>query len=88
MKQSRFTAEQITKILEEARPYGASVEVARKYGITKTTLYSWKKKYGEMPATDVRRMRELEQENSKLKRIVADQALDLVAYKEIASKKW
>lgn len=88
MKQSRFTAEQITKILEEAKPYGASVEVARKYGVTKSTLYAWKKKYGEMPATDVRRMRDLEHENSKLKRIVADQALDLVAYKEIASKKW
>lgn len=88
MKQSRFTAEQITKILEEAKPYGAAVEVARKYNITKTTLYAWRKKYGEMPATDVRRMRELEHENAKLKRIVADQALDLVAYKEIASKKW
>ncbi len=88
MKQSRFSAEQMTKILEEAKPYGAAVEVARKHGITKATLYAWRKKFGDMPATDVRRMRELEQENSKLKRVVADLTLDNLGLKEIASKKW
>lgn len=88
MKPSRFTAEQITKILEEAKPRGATEEVARKHGVTPATIYGWRKKFGEMPATDVKRMRELEQENSKLKRLVADQALDILAYKEIASKKW
>lgn len=88
MKQSRFSAEQITQILKEAEPRGSSKTVARKYGVTDKTIYQWRQKYGNLGSSEVRRIRELEHENAKLKRLVADQALDLIGYKEIASKKW
>ena len=88
MKQSRYSAEQITQILKEAEPRGAAATVARKYGITTKSIYLWRMKFGGMQSSEVKRVRELEAENSKLKRIIADQALDLIGYKEIASKKW
>lgn len=88
MKKSQFTAEEITKILEEAAPRGASKLVARKHGITERTIYQWRQKFGGMKSAEVKRMRELEQENSKLKRVVANMALDIEGYKEVISKKW
>lgn len=88
MKPSRFTAEQITKILAESEPRGAAKEVARKHGITERTIYQWRMRFGGMQSTDVKRCRELEQENSKLKRIVANLTLDIDCLKEINAKKW
>jgi putative transposase len=88
MKQSRFSAEQITQILKEAAPRGSAKSVARKYGITDKTIYIWRTKFKNMPSSDVKRVRELEHENSKLKRIVANQALDIDCLKEINAKKW
>lgn len=62
--------------------------MARKYGVTDRTIYQWRQKFRGMQSSDVKRIRELEHENSKLKRVVANMALDLEGYKEIASKKW
>ena len=88
MKKSQFTAEEITKILAEAAPRGASKGVARQYGITERTIYQWRQKFGGLKSSEVKRMRELVQENAKLKRVVANQALDIEGYKEVLSKKW
>lgn len=88
MKKSRFTEEQIIKLLDEAKT-GANVdELCRKFGVTKATYYSWKAKFGGMTVSEAQRLRNLESENSKLKRLVADQALDIVALKDVLSKKW
>lgn len=88
MKRSRFTDEQIIKILEEGKSGLAIEEVCRKHGIAKPTYYSWKAKFGGMVVSDVQKLRTLEAENSRLKRLVADQALDIVALKDVLSKKW
>jgi putative transposase len=88
MRKSRFTEEQITAILAEGQAAGSANEVCRKHGLSTKTYYYWRKKYGGMQSDDVRRLRHLESENSKLKKMVAEQALDIVALKEIVSKKW
>jgi putative transposase len=88
MKQSRFSAEQITQILKESEPRGSAPTVARKYGISVKAIYLWRMRFGKMQPTEVKRVRELEVENSKLKRIVANQALDIDCLKEINAKKW
>lgn len=88
MQRSKFSAEQITQILQEASVKGTALEVARKYGITDKTIYNWRKKFGGMVSDDVKRLRALEEENSKLKRLVANLTLDNMGYKEILSKKW
>lgn len=88
MKASRFTAEEITRILAEAAPRGAVQQVSRKYNVSAHTISVWRKKFGGMQSQDVRRLRELEQENNKLKRIVANLMLDNECLKEINSKKW
>jgi putative transposase len=88
MRKSRFTDEQITAILAEGQASGSAQEVSRRHGISTKTYYGWRKKYGGMQSDDVRRLRHLETENSKLKKMVAEQALDIVALKEIVSKKW
>jgi putative transposase len=62
--------------------------VCREHGISEQTLYRWKKKYGGMKASEAKRLRELEEENRKLKRIVADQAVDIVALKDVLGRKW
>ena len=88
MKKSRFTEEQIIRILEEGKT-GVNVdELCRKHGVAKPTYYSWKAKFGGMTVSEAQRLRALEAENSKLKRLVADQALDIVALKDVLSKKW
>lgn len=88
MKRSRFSEEQIIKILEEGKTGINIDELCRKHGVAKPTYYSWKSKFGGMTVSEAQRLRNLETENSKLKRLVAEQALDIVALKDVLSKKW
>lgn len=88
MKKTRFNEEQIIKILKEGDAGIPAKELGRKYGVTIQTLYRWKGKYGGMDVSDARRLKALEEENRKLKRLVADQALDIVMLKDVNSKKW
>ena len=85
---SRFTEEQIVKALQRLKNGTKQNDLARELGISIATIQVWKKKYNDMNVSEARRLRELEQENAKLKRIVADQALDIVMLKDINSKKW
>jgi putative transposase len=87
MKRSKYTESQIVGILKEADSGVAVKEVCRKYGISDATYYKWKSKYGGLEVSDVRRMRELEAENSKLKRMYADLSLENDALKDLISKK-
>ena len=87
MKRSRFTETQIISILKEA-DVGMSVkELCRKHGISDATFYNWKSKYGGMSASELKRLREIEQENAKLKRMYADLALENTALKDLLEKK-
>ena len=87
MKKSRFTEEQISFALQQAE-HGTSVkEVTRKLGITEQTFYRWKKKYGGMGTAELRRLKQLEEENRRLKRLVADLSLDKAMLQDVISKK-
>ena len=88
MKGKRYKTEQIIGILIEAESGANSTELCRKHGIAPNTLYNWKAKYGDMKISDARRLKELESENGRLKRLVANQALDIQMLKEINSKNW
>ena len=85
---SRFTEEQIISILSEAEAGAKVGELCRRHGISDATYYLWKNKYANMTVPEAKRLRALETENSRLKRIVADQQLDIVALKDVLSKKW
>lgn len=87
MKKSKFSPTQIVGILKEHENGMSADEVARKHGISKATLYAWRRKYSGMDATDLKRLKELEAENAKLKRMYADLALDHELAKEIIAKK-
>lgn len=88
MKGKRFSEEQIIKVLNEVES-GLSVdEVCRKHNVSASAYYRWKSKYGGMDLSEARRLRELEEENRRLKRLVADQALDILMLKDVNSKNW
>ena len=87
MKKSRFTETQIVAILNEADAGIQVKDICRKHGISDATYYNWKSKYGGMNASDLKRMKELEDENSKLKRMYADMALENRAMKDLIEKK-
>lgn len=84
----RFTEEQIIIILKEVDSGIPLKEVCRKHGVSTASYYKWKAKFGGMEVSEAQRLRMLESENNKLKRVVADQALDIVALKDVLSKKW
>jgi putative transposase len=87
MRQSKFTETQIVSILKEADAGRPVNEIWRKYGISSATYYKWKAKYGGLEASDIKRLKELEHENSKLKRLYADMALENAALKDLIEKK-
>jgi putative transposase len=88
MKRSRFTEEQIVAILKEHELGAKAADLARKHGISEATLYNWKAKYGGMTVSETKRLKTLEDENSKLKKLLADAMLDNAALKELLSKNW
>ena len=88
MKRSRFTNEQIIGILREQGAGAKAADLCRKYGMSEATLYNWKAKYGGMEVSDARRLKALEDENAKLKRLLAESMLDASALRELLSKKW
>jgi len=88
MKTKRYTDEQISGILREHEAGIPVAELMRKYGIGKSAIYRWKEKYGNMQPDDIRRLKQLEEENNKLKRIIAEQVLSIEGLKHVLSKKW
>ena len=88
MKRSRFSEEQIIAILKEQEAGMPTADVCRRHGISSATFYKYKSKYGGLEGSDARRLRTLEQENARLKKLLADQMLDNVMLKEINAKKF
>jgi putative transposase len=88
MKRSRFTEEQIIAVLKEHELGAKTADLCRKHGISEATFYNWKSKYGGMDVSEARRLKALETENAKLKKLLADAMLDNVALKDLLGKKW
>ena len=87
MKRARFLDEQIVRILQEA-DRSPIAEVAKRHGVSEPSIYSWRKKFGDLGTDDVKRLKQLEQENGRLKKILAERDLEIEVMKEIAVKKW
>jgi putative transposase len=88
MKRKRFTEEQIIGILKEHELGARTADICRKHGISEATFYNWKSKFGGMEVSEAKRLKGLETENAKLKRLLADAMLDNAALKDLLSKKW
>ena len=88
MKKSRFSEEQIIGILREQESGAATADVCRRHGISSATFYNWKAKFGGMDISDAKRLKALEDENAKLKKLLAETMLDNAILKDVASKKW
>jgi putative transposase len=88
MKGKRFTEEQIIGVLKEHELGTKTADLCRKHGISEATFYNWKSKFGGMDVSEAKRLKALETENGKLKRLLADAMLDNVALKDLLSKKW
>jgi len=88
MKRTRFTEEQIIGILKEAVSGAKTADLARRHGVSEATIYNWKAKYGGLEVSEAKRLRSLEEENAKLKRLLADTMLGNAALKDLLSKKW
>ena len=88
MKRSRFNEEQIIAILKKQESGVSTADVCREHGISSATFYKWKAKYGGLEVSDARRLKALEDENTKLKKLLAEQMLDNAMLKDVASRKW
>lgn len=88
MKRSRFTEEQIISILKEQEAGAKTADVCRKHGISDATFYKWKAKYGGLEVSEAKRLKALEDENARLKRLLAEAMLDNAMLKDLNSKKW
>jgi putative transposase len=88
VKNSRFSEEQIIEILKQSEAGAKTSDLCRQHGISAATFYAWRSKYGGMDVSEAKRLKQLEEENAKLKRIVADQALDITMLKDLLGKKW
>jgi putative transposase len=88
MKSKRFSEEQIIAVLKESEAGAKTKELCRRHGVSEATFYNWKAKYAGMTVSEARRLRELEAENSKLKRLLADAELEKAALKDLLGRKW
>jgi putative transposase len=88
MRKSRYSEEQIISILREHEAGASVTDLSRRHGVSEQTIYRWKQKYGGMETSELRRLKQLEAENARLKKLVADQALDNQMLKELLGKKW
>jgi putative transposase len=88
VKNSRFKEEQIIAILKQSEAGTKTSELCRQHGISAATFYAWRSKYGGREVSEAKRLKQMEEENAKLKRIVAEQALDITMLKDVLGKKW
>jgi putative transposase len=88
VKRKRYSEDQIIQILKEAERGLPVAELGRKYGVSEQTVYRWKSKYGGLEVSELKRLKQLEEENRRLKKIVAEQALDIQMLKDVTSKNW
>jgi putative transposase len=88
MKRKRFSEEQIIGVLREHEAGAKTADLARKHGVSEATIYNWKAKYGGLDVSEAKRLKALEEENARLKKLLAEQMLDVTALRELLAKKW